>query len=315
MNHVSWTSILIGLALFLFGIDYLSLSLQELSPTRLKNLLAKCTSSTFKAILIGCFITCIIQSSSATTALTVSLINANLLTFSQSIGIIMGANIGTTITAFIVGFDLFQYASFFLIIGAFCLLFSNHPKIKGLAQILFGLGCLFYGLELMSMHLEAITKLPEFMKLVTLFTNHPILAMFGGAITTALIQSSSAMIAIVQQMYHLKAISLYVSIPYIFGCNIGTTITAFLSALKTNPSAKKAALFHFLFNVIGTTFFMIFLTPFYHLFLTFRFYIPISPRLQLAFIHGFFNIVTTLLIFPCYKHIITLIESCFKKNC
>ena len=148
MNQVSWTSILIGLALFLFGIDYLSLSLQELSPTRLKNLLAKCTSSTFKAILIGCFITCIIQSSSATTALTVSLINANLMTFSQSIGIIMGANIGTTITAFIVGFDLFQYASFFLIIGAFCLLFSNHPKIKGLAQILFGLGCLFYGLEL-----------------------------------------------------------------------------------------------------------------------------------------------------------------------
>ena len=227
----------------------------------------------------------------------------------------MGANIGTTITAIIVGFDLFQYASFFLIIGAFCLLFSNHPKIKGLAQILFGLGCLFYGLELMSMHLEAITKLPEFMKLVTLFTNHPILAMFGGAITTALIQSSSAMIAIVQQMYHLKAISLYVSIPYIFGCNIGTTITAFLSALKTNSSAKKAALFHFLFNVIGTTFFMIFLTPFYHLFLTFRFYIPISPRLQLAFIHGFFNIVTTLLIFPFYKHIITLIESCLKKNC
>ena len=303
MNHVSWTSILIGLALFLFGIDYLSLSLQELSPTRLKNLLAKCTSSTFKAILIGCFITCIIQSSSATTALTVSLINANLMTFSQSIGIIMG------------GFDLFQYASFFLIIGAFCLLFSNHPKIKGLAQILFGLGCLFYGLELMSMHLEAITKLPEFMKLVTLFTNHPILAMLGGAITTALIQSSSAMIAIVQQMYHLKAISLYVSIPYILGCNIGTTITAFLSALKTNSSAKKAAFFHFLFNVIGTTFFMIFLTPFYHLFLTFRFYIPISPRLQLAFIHGFFNIVTTLLIFPFYKHIITLIESCFKKNC
>ena len=162
----------------------------------------------------------------------------------------------------------------------------------------------------MSMHLEAITKLPEFMKLVTLFTNHPILAMLGGAITTALIQSSSAMIAIVQQMYHLKAISLYVSIPYILGCNIGTTI-----ALKTNSSAKKAAFFHFLFNVIGTTFFMIFLTPFYHLFLTFRFYIPISPRLQLAFIHGFFNIVTTLLIFPFYKHIITLIESCFKKNC
>ena len=167
----------------------------------------------------------------------------------------------------------------------------------------------------MSMHLEAITKLPEFMKLVTLFTNHPILAMLGGAITTALIQSSSAIIAIVQQMYHLKAISLYVSIPYIFGCNIGTTITAFLSALKTNSSAKKAAFFHFLFNVIGTTFFMIFLTPFYHLFLTFHFYIPISPRLQLAFIHGFFNIVTTLLIFPFYKHIIALIESCFKKNC
>ena len=306
MNHVSWTSILIGLALFLFGIDYLSLSLQEL--------LSKCTSSTFKAILIGCFITCIIQSSSATTALTVSLINANLMTFSQSIGIIMGANIGTTITAFIVGFDLFQYASFFLIIGAFCLLFS-HPKIKGLAQILFGLGCLFYGLELMSLHLEAVSELPEFIQLVTLFTNHPILAMLGGTITTALIQSSSAMIAIVQQMYHLKAISLYVSIPYIFGCNIGTTITAFLSALKANSSAKKAALFHFLFNVIGTAFFMIFLTPFYHLFLILRFYVPVPPRLQLAFIHGFFNIVSTFLVYPFYKYMISFIESCFKKNC
>ena len=180
MNHVLWTSILIGLALFLFGIDYLSLSLQELSPTRLKNLLSKCTSSTFKAILIGCFITCIIQSSSATTALTVSLINANLMTFSQSIGIIMGANIGTTITAFIVGFDLFQYASFFLIIGAFCLLFSNHPKIKGLAQILFGLGCLFYGLELMSLHLEAITKLPEFIqKIVEKLFNNNVLSLFS----------------------------------------------------------------------------------------------------------------------------------------
>ena len=244
-----------------------------------------------------------------------SLINANLMTFSQSIGIIMGANIGTTVTAFIVGFGLFQYASFFLIIGAFCLLFSNHPKIKGLAQILFGLGCLFYGLELMSLHLEAVSELPEFIQLVTLFTNHPILAMLGGTITTALIQSSSAMIAIVQQMYHLKAISLYVSIPYIFGCNIGTTITAFLSALKANSSAKKAALFHFLFNVIGTAFFMIFLTPFYHLFLILRFYVPVPPRLQLAFIHGFFNIVSTFLVYPFYKYMISFIESCFKKNC
>lgn len=139
MNQVSWTSILIGLALFFIWYR-LSFSFFTRTFTNpFKNLLAKCTSSTFKAILIGCFITCIIQSSSATTALTVSLINANLLTFSQSIGIIMGANIGTTITAIIVGFDLFQYASFFLIIGAFCLLFSNHPKIKGLAQILLGL--------------------------------------------------------------------------------------------------------------------------------------------------------------------------------
>ena len=145
MANVSWTSILIGLALFLFGIDYLSLSLQELSPTRLKNLLSKCTSSIFKAILIGCFITCIIQSSSATTALAVSLINANLMTFSQSIGIIMGANIGTTITAFIVGFGLFQYASFFLIIGAFCLLFSNHPKIR--ASHKFFLGLVVYSMD------------------------------------------------------------------------------------------------------------------------------------------------------------------------
>ena len=219
MNHVSWTSILIGLALFLFGIDYLSLSLQELSPTRLKNLLAKCTSSTFKAILIGCFITCIIQSSSATTALTISLINANLMTFSQSIGIIMGANIGTTITAFIVGFDLFQYASFFLIIGAFCLLFSNHPKIKGLAQILFGLGCLFYGLDLMGNNLSMISEVPEFTQITEFLMKSPWLGLLGGTILTCAIQSSAATIAIVQQMYGAGAIGLNIALPFLFGSN------------------------------------------------------------------------------------------------
>ena len=245
LADINWPLILAGLGLFLFGIDYMGDGLKSYAGDKLKDIIDKYTSSPVKGILIGALVTCLIQSSSGTTALTIGLIRSGLMNLNQAVGIIMGANIGTTITAFIVGFDLFQYASFFLIIGAFCLLFSNHPKIKGLAQILFGLGCLFYGLELMSLHLEAVSELPEFIQLVTLFTNHPILAMLGGTITTALIQSSSAMIAIVQQMYHLKAISLYVSIPYIFGCNIGTTITAFLSALKTNSSAKKAAFFHF----------------------------------------------------------------------
>ena len=157
----------------------------------------------------------------------------------------MGANIGTTITAFIVGFDLFQYASFFLIIGAFCLLFSNHPKIKGLAQILFGLGCLFYGLELMSMHLEAITKLPEFYEISNTFyksSNSSHVWWSHHNCSYSIIKCHDCYCP---TNVSFKAISLYVSIPYILGCNIGTTITAFLSALKTNSSAKKLPSFIF----------------------------------------------------------------------
>lgn len=310
MSSISWSSIFVGLALFLFGIDYLSLSLENISATHFKKLLLRFTSSPLKGIFIGLLLTCLIQSSSATTAMVVTLINAQLITFKQSIGIIMGANIGTTITAWIVGFNLFQYASLFLILGASLLLISKHPKIKILSQIIFGLGCLFYGLEMMSFHLEKISHLPQFINLVTLFNKHPFLSLLGGIITTSIIQSSSATIAIVQQLYSLKAFSLYISLPFLFGCNIGTTITAFISSIHGNKNAKKAALFHFLFNLIGTTFFMCFLNPFYLFFLTLRFYIPLSPQLQLALVHAIFNIVTTLIIFPFYQKIISFLEKC-----
>ena len=270
MNQVSWTSILIGLALFLFGIDYLSLSLQELSPTRLKNLLAKCISSTFKAILIGCFITCIIQSSSATTALTVSLINANLLTFSQSIGIIMGANIGTTVTAWIIsalGFkvDIAAMALPLLAVGV-PLLFSGKSNRKSIGEFIFGFSFLFMGLSLLKTNAPDLSKNPEMLSFVQNYTDmgfgSVMLFVLIGTILTMIVQASAATMAITLIMCANGWISFELGAALVLGENIGTTITANLAALTANTQARRAALAHLVFNVFGVIWVLCLFKPF-----------------------------------------------------
>ncbi|MGN1183039.1 MAG: Na/Pi cotransporter family protein [Faecalibacillus sp.] len=308
LADINWAAILAGLGLFLFGIDYMGDGLKNFSGDKLKGIIDKYTSSPLKGILVGAGVTCLIQSSSGTTALTIGLIRSGLMTLQQGVGIIMGANIGTTITAFIVGLKISKYATYFIIIGAFLLMFSKSKQKKYFGQILFGFGCLFYGLELMGNHLQMISQIPEFTQFTQILATNPLLALLGGTIMTCAIQSSSAVIAIVQQMYGIGAINLSIALPFLFGSNIGTTITAVMASLGGSNSAKRAATFHVLFNVIGTVFFMILLDPFYQFILYINSLMTLTPEMQLAVAHGIFNVTTTVLLYPFINKMVQFIK-------
>lgn len=308
LSDINWPMILAGLGLFLFGIEYMGEGLKSYAGDKLKNVIDKYTSHPLKGILIGAFVTCLIQSSSGTTALTIGLIRSGLMNLSQAIGIIMGANIGTVITSVLVGLKISKYAVYFIIIGAFLAMFSKNKKNKYLSQIIFGFGCLFYGLDLMGNNLAVIADVPEFTLITHFLTRSPWLGLLGGAVLTCMIQSSAATIAIIQQMYGAGAIGLNIALPFLFGSNIGTTITAILASIGGSIPAKRAAFFHVLFNVVGSILFMIIIGPFTSLINYINSLNSITPELQLAIAHGIFNIVTTVVFFPFIQKIVVIIQ-------
>lgn len=308
LADIDWPMILAGLGLFLFGIEYTGDGLKGYSGDKMKDIIDKYTSSPFKGIVIGAFVTCLIQSSSGTTALAIGLIRSGLMTLEQSIGIIMGANIGTVITSVFVGLKVSQYAVYFIILGAAFLMFSKNKKTKYMGQIIFGFGCLFYGLELMGDNLANISKVPEFTQVANYLSQNPWLGLLGGTLLTTAVQSSAAVIAIAQQMYGAGAIGLSIALPFLFGSNIGTTITAVLASFGGTVPAKRAAFFHVLFNVVGSLLFMIVLSPFTLLIEWLAGALNILPELQLSVAHGIFNVVTTAFFFPLIPAIVKLIK-------
>ena len=308
LADIDWPMILAGLGLFLFGIEYMGDGLKGYSGDKMKDIIDKYTSSPFKGTVIGAFVTCLIQSSSGTTALAIGLIRSGLMTLEQSIGIIMGANIGTVITSVFVGLKVSQYAVYFIILGAAFLMFSKNKKTKYMGQIIFGFGCLFYGLELMGDNLANISKVPEFTQVANYLSQNPWLGLLGGTLLTTAVQSSAAVIAIAQQMYGAGAIGLSIALPFLFGSNIGTTITAVLASFGGTVPAKRAAFFHVLFNVVGSLLFMIVLSPFTLLIEWLAGALNILPELQLSVAHGIFNVVTTAFFFPLIPAIVKLIK-------
>lgn len=308
LADIDWPLILAGLGLFLFGIEYMGDGLKSYAGDKLKDIIDKYTSNPLKGIFIGAFVTCLIQSSSGTTALTIGLIRSGLMNLNQAVGIIMGANIGTVITSVLVGLKISKYAVYFIIIGAFLSMFSKNKKHKYLSQIIFGFGCLFYGLDLMGNNLSMIAQVPEFTQITEFLTTSPWLGLLGGTVLTCAIQSSAATIAIVQQMYGAGAIGLGIALPFLFGSNIGTTITAILASIGGSVPSKRAAFFHVLFNVVGSIIFMIILGPFTALINYINSISTITPELQLAIAHGIFNIITTILFFPFINKIVDVIQ-------
>ena len=282
-----------GLGLFLFCIKYMGDGLQIAAGDRLKYILDKYTTSPFLGVLVGIFVTALIQSSSGTSVITIGLVGAGLLTLRQAIGIIMGANIGTTITTFIIGFNISAYALPILFIGAFCLFLVNN-----VGRILFGFGGVFFSLTLMSGAMAPLKYLPAFKDVMVSLSGNPVLGVFIGTTITVLVQASSATISILQNIYQEGLIPLKAALPVLFGDNIGTTITAIIAVIGSNTSAKRLAASHVMFNVVGTVIFLIFLTPFSMFVAKMEQILHLNPKMAIAFAHGSFNMMTTVLLFP-----------------
>jgi phosphate:Na+ symporter len=287
-----------GLGIFLLGIKFMGEGLQKSAGDRLRDVLDKFTSNPFMGVLAGIIVTVLIQSSSGTTVLTVGLVNAGFMTFRQAIGIIMGANIGTTATAFIIGFDLGAYALPIVAAGAFLLFFFKHQKVNAAGQAVFGFGALFLGLELMSSGMSPLRHLEVFKELTVSMSETPILGVVIGTVFTMIVQSSTATIGILQGLFSQSAISLEAAMPVLFGDNVGTTITAVLASIGASVAARRAAFTHVTFNLIGATMGVLLLGIFtqYVSFLQTQF--NLNPEMTIAFAHGSFNIANTIIQFP-----------------
>lgn len=287
-----------GLGIFLLGIKYMGEGLQKSAGDRLRTILDKFTSNPFMGVLAGMIVTVLIQSSSGTTVLTVGLVNAGFMTLRQSIGVIMGANIGTTITAFIIGFDIGAYALPILGIGAFLLFFFKEKRITNIGLTIFGFGALFFGLELMSSGLKPLRDLQAFHDLTVSMSDNPILGAVIGTVFTIVVQSSSATIGILQSLMLEDAIQLKAALPVLFGDNIGTTITAVLASIGATIAAKRAALTHVIFNVIGATIVITFIHFYTIMMEHIQAALELNPAMTIAFAHGIFNVLNTIIQFP-----------------
>lgn len=288
-------SLLGGLGLFLFGIKTMGDGLEQAAGSKMKRLLEALTRNKFTAVLVGLLVTAVIQSSSATTVMVVGFVNAGLLSLSKAIGVIMGANIGTTVTSLMLSVKL-NFGALFTAVGAICQLAGNRSSFKLLGQIMMGLGILFVGMDAMTAAMEPLRDWQGFRDMMELAKN-PLVGVLVGAGVTALLQSSSASVGILQALAATGAISLQASLFILFGQNIGTCVTALLASVGANRTAKRAAVVHLLFNVIGAA-----------LFIVLALVLPLASwietlaganlRLQIAFAHIIFNVVTTLLLLP-----------------
>jgi len=291
-----------GLGIFLFGIDLMGNTLKVIAGDRMKTFIEKTTNTPLKGVLVGAIVTILLQSSSGTTALAVGLVRAGLLPFPQTIGIIMGANIGTTVTSFIVGIPgVGDFALLFVGVGALVIFFFQKEKIKQIGNILLGLGLLFFGLELMGDALKAILgNFEEQVKQVFTFVESvPVLGLLIGTIVTGVVQSSAATVSIAQILYEQGTIGLYAALPILLGCNIGTTITAVFAAAGGGTQAKRTALVHTLFNVLGSLLFMVLLWPYALSVEWFEdvFLGGVAQKWTLSFAHVVFNVLTTFVLF------------------
>lgn len=295
MNATMVLSLMGGLGLFLFGIKTMGDGLETAAGNRMKHLLEILTRNKLTAVLIGAFITAVIQSSSATTVMVVGFVNAGLLQLSQAIGVIMGANIGTTITSLMLSVEI-DFAIIFTAVGAVLQLAGNRPAVKLGGQIAMGLGMLFLGMDMMSSAMEPLRDWKGFQDMMVYAAN-PVVGVLVGALVTALLQSSAASIGILQSLAAAGAVGLNTSLFILFGQNIGTCVTCLLAAVGTNRTAKRAAVVHLLFNVIGTVIFLI-LAAFLPLADWIALFAGDNIRLQIAIAHVGFNLVTTLLLLP-----------------
>ena len=295
-------SLLGGLGLFLYGMNMMGDGLQKSAGEQLKKIIGFLTSNVVMGVLVGAVVTGIIQSSSATTVMVVGFVNAGIMSLSQAIGIIMGANIGTTVTAQLVSFKLENIAPIALGIGIIIYLAARNQKYKQYAEILLGFGMLFTGMEFMKDAVNPLADLPQFRQALIFVSVHPLLGILAGFVITGIVQSSSASMGMLIALASQGILPLSAALPILYGDNIGTCVTSLLSSLGASKNAKRAATMHLTFNVIGTILFV------------FIFTIPISKVVtyldpnnvarQIANAHTLFNVVNVIVLLPFSKYIV-----------
>ncbi|EGT4249900.1 TPA: Na/Pi cotransporter family protein [Clostridioides difficile] len=297
-------SLMGGLGLFLYGMNLMGEGLQKSAGTKLKKIIKLLTSNLFMGVLVGTGVTAVIQSSSATTVMVVGFVNAGIMTLKQAIGVIMGANIGTTVTAQLVSFDLTGMAPVALGVGIILYLFGNKPRIKNIAEILIGFGILFTGMDFMKMAVEPLRDYQGFTDLLVTFGRYPLLGLLLGFGITAIIQSSSASMGMLVALAAEGLVPLSAALPILYGQNIGTCVTSLLSSIGANKNARRAAMMHLIFNVLGTVIFLIFLNkPVVSMVTSWD---PSNVARQIANTHTLFNIISVLILLPFTNLIIKL---------
>ena len=320
-----------GLGLFLLGMNMMSEGLKRTAGDRLRKFLDKITGKPIKGLFVGAIVTMILQSSSATTVMVVGLVNASIMTVIQAAGVIVGTNIGTTITAQLIALNISEFAPLFIAIGVFLKLFSKDEKKKIIADAILGFGLLFLGISIMSQTLKPLAGNPLFADILVKLSINPLLAVIAGAAITAIIQSSSASIGLLQALAIGGAftalptdVTLSITIPIILGMNIGTCITAILSTIGTNRNAKRVALIHLFVNVFGSVWVLIFMGIMNGVWgtdnLVYNLIIQMSgttmidgnilPNVskQIANSHMLFNVTNAIILLPFLKHLVKFIE-------
>ena len=287
-------SLFCGLGLFLYGMRQMSGALKSLTGNKLKETVSTTITSPYKGAFIGCLFTMLVQSSSAITVLVVGLVDAGLMTLLQATGVIMGANLGTTITTQLITLNLTNFIPGFIFLGATLMLFSHRQKLYHIGHFLFSFGMLFLGLEIVKSSMNPIVSSDLFQRLIFNVQGNPLMCILLGMSITFFIQSSSASTAILISLVSTGAITLYTAIPVLFGHEIGTCLTAILSSLGGNTAGKQAALIHFTFNILGTLLFL----PFINVLIDFTATFSATPERQIANAQLFFNLSTVLLFLP-----------------
>ena len=293
-----------GLGLFLYGMNLMGEALEKAAGSKLKKIIELLTSNIFMGVIVGTIVTAIIQSSSATTVMVVGFVNAGIMTLPQAVGVIMGANIGTTVTAQLVSIDINGLAPIALGIGIILYLFTNKPKTKHIAEVLIGFGILFTGMDFMKEAVKPLAEYSGFTNALLTFGKYPILGLLLGFGITAIIQSSSASMGMLVVLASQGLIPLSSALPILYGQNIGTCVTSLLSSIGASISARRAALIHLMFNVLGTIIFLIFLNGIVVKAVVYM--DPDNVARQIANVHTIFNITSTLMLLPFNRIIIKL---------
>lgn len=306
LGSISWNMILGGFGLFMFGITFMGDGLKAVAGDKLREYIDKYTSNTFSGIIIGILLTILMQSSSATTAIIIGLVRAGLMSLNQAAGVVLGANIGTTVTSFLISISLDKYAMYIVFVGTLFICFSKKQKTKYLGNVILGFGLIFFGMDAMGSALAELKQLPQFTSFALTMASNPLLGFIAGILITAALQSSAATIGVIQKLYDAGAVSLSASIPFMLGANIGTTMTGILAAIGGSTAGKRTAAMHTIMNIIGGILGMICLLP-YTQFIASVFG-GLNPMMQIAVANIIFKTVTTLIFVPFVNQLVNLVR-------